>query len=91
MTQGCPKRNPGLELANAFSVVKAAELMAEPAIDFNSGSVLHTLPQQGPKTPSRLGDWCQACDFAILCRSPVVLLNDLGASALESQNRKPAQ
>jgi hypothetical protein len=27
--------------------------------------------------------------FAILCRSPVVLLNDLGAAALESQNRKP--
>jgi hypothetical protein len=57
MTQGCPKRNPGLELSNPFSVIKAAELTAEPAIDFNSGYVLgalHTLPQQGSKTPWRV-------------------------------------
>ena len=57
MTQGCPKRNPRLELANAFSVIKAAELTAVPAIDFTSGYVLralHTLPRQGSKTPWRL-------------------------------------
>ncbi len=49
--------NPELELANAFSVIKAAELTAEPAIDFNSGYVLralHTLPRQGSKTPWRV-------------------------------------
>ena len=47
-------QQPGLKLANAFSVIKAAELTAEPAINFNSGYLLralHTLPRQGSKTP----------------------------------------
>jgi hypothetical protein len=51
------KANPGLQLANAFSVIKVAELTAEPAIDFTSGYVLralHTLPRQGSKTPWRV-------------------------------------
>jgi hypothetical protein len=51
------KANPGLELANAFSVNNAAELTAVPAIDFTSGYLLralHTLPQQESKTPWRL-------------------------------------
>gem|GEM_PF-915524 len=51
------KANPGLELANAYSVTTAAELTPEPAIDFNSGYVLRalkTLPRQGSKTPWRV-------------------------------------
>jgi hypothetical protein len=58
LTQGL-KATPGLELANAFSVIKAAELTAVPASDFNSGyvlPVLHTLPQQGtPAAPLTTG------------------------------------
>jgi hypothetical protein len=54
---GLPKLNPGLELANAFSVMKSAEFMPEPAFDFISGRdaflFIDTTKSQDYLSPSR--------------------------------------